>query len=142
MGRTKARKGLSPLVATVVLISATVIGGMLIYNYFQDSVGRLQGMGENLVVTARSMYITDTTRLVYIEATNNYDKPVLLTGVKGFFTNGTTTNITVQGQLPLTMKPGDKISINAIVDNPDVIAVSLVYQVDGREATTEPVKIG
>ena len=143
MGRMRARtrKGLSPLVATVVLISATVIGGMLIYNYFQDSVGRLQGMGENLVVTSRSMYITDTTRLVYIEATNNYDRPISVNGVRGFLTNGTAINLTVQEQLPLVLKPGEKTAVNAIIDNPSIIAISIVYQVDGKTVSTEPVKI-
>ncbi len=139
--RARTRKGLSPLVATVVLISATVIGGMLIYNYFQDSVGRLQGMGENLVVTSRSMYITDTTRLVYIEATNNYDRPISVNGVRGFLTNGTAINLTVQEQLPLVLKPGEKTAVNAIIDNPSIIAISIVYQVDGKTVSTEPVKI-
>ncbi len=137
----RARRGLSPLVATVVLISATILGGMLIYNYFQASVDKMQGLGEKLMVDASTVHLTGNTRLVHIEVLNSYDIDARIDSINGIYSNGTSIQLTTQETLPIQVLPGDKASINAVVTNPDIVAVSVTYTIDGKTLTTEPEKI-
>ncbi len=137
--RARARKGLSPLVATVVLISATILGGMLIYNYFQESVDKMQGLSEGLIIDVSQARLSQTTRLVHLEVLNNHDVQVEVTAVNGIYPNGTTIQLQTQETLPLQVAPGGKASINAVVTDPSIVAVSISYQtIDGRSLTTEP----
>ena len=139
MRRLRTRKGLSPLVATVVLISATILGGMLIYNYFQDSVGRMKGLSEGIIVDASAVQLSSTTSLAHVELLNNYDTQVTIIAVKGITQNGSSVNLTTQEPLPIDVAPGDKASINALIINPDIVAVSIVYRtIDGKTLTTQP----
>lgn len=137
--RSRARRGLSPLVATVVLISATILGGMLIYNYFQDSVDKMQGLSEGIIVDVSQARLSQTTRLAHLEVLNNHDTQITITAVKGIYANGTTIQLQTQETLPIQVAPGDKASLNAVVADPGIVAVIVEYQtLDGQILTSEP----
>ena len=138
-----ARRGLSPLVAAVVLISATIVGGMLVYQYFQTSLQRAQGMAGGLAVQASSIPLDANTSLVSITITNNYNKPVKITGATGILTSGATKPLTPVNttSLPTTIAPGDKATLTFKTADP-VKAVQVQYEVDGASYTSEPVTLG
>ncbi|MEM4738325.1 MAG: archaellin/type IV pilin N-terminal domain-containing protein, partial [Acidilobaceae archaeon] len=75
-------KGLSPLVATLILIAFTVIGGILVYEYFTKTSEGIMSSGEQLIVTASKSYVDGSRYLVYVEVTNNYRTNVTITGFK------------------------------------------------------------
>ncbi len=137
------RRGLSPLVATVVLISATVIGGLVIYNYFEKSINVVSTASATLSLYVDETYLNTDTKLVYIQAVNLYDKPVNVTGVTVVMPDGSTVNLQaddVQG-IPVTIEPGSKATIIAKAPA-DAAAVYLTYTVDGKTLTTEPQELG
>ncbi len=142
-GRIGARKGLSPLVAAVVLISATIVGGMLVYQYFQNSIQKAQALANGVTIAADALPLNSNTTLVYVTVTNNYDKPVQVTGAIGILADGTSEKLQpVNGtSLPVTVAPGDKTTITFTATS-GVKAVSIQYSVDGVTHTSEPARIG
>ena len=139
----RARKGLSPLVAAVVLISATIVGGMLVYQYFQNSVGKAQAMSEGVTVTGSLIPLSANKTLVSITVINNYDKPIKVTGATAIGSDGgqiqlTTTNST---SLPTVIEAGGKTTL-IFTANGHPSAVSVVYEVDGVSHTSEPARLG
>ncbi|MCE4612537.1 MAG: hypothetical protein F7C07_01710 [Desulfurococcales archaeon] len=139
-GRTW-RRGLSPLIATVVLISATIVGGVLIYNYFQESVAQLRQLGESVVVSVNNVFLNETARMVYVKVTNAFSQPITITGVKAFRDNGSVSTINLQA--PQRIEPGGVASLTIVLDEStaSTVAVSIVYQVDGETLESEPVKL-
>jgi flagellin-like protein len=134
-----ARRGLSPLIATVVLISATVVGGLLVYNYFQRSMDTVAATSATLALSVRSEYLTGTTKLVYIEATNLHDVPVNVTAVWVVDQNGGHTQLAptdVKG-IPAVIEPGAKATIIAKVPS-TAASVYLEYQAGGQTLYTQP----
>ena len=137
--RGRHARGMSPLVATVVLISATVVGGLLVYNYFQQSVDTVAATSATLALTVRSDYLTASTRLVYIEAVNFYDLPVNVTGVWIVGSDGSHFKLpasSVKG-VPAVIEPGEKASIIATVPA-NAAAVYLEYTVGDQRLMTQP----
>ncbi|GAB6147571.1 archaellin/type IV pilin N-terminal domain-containing protein [Stetteria hydrogenophila] len=134
-----SRRGLSSLIATVVLISATIVGGLAVYNYFQKSMDTVAATSATLALSVRSEYLNADTRLVFIEATNLYDVPVNITSVYVVDGNGGHVQVpagSVRGA-PVTVEPGAKATIIAAVPS-SATAVYLVYQADGKILYTEP----
>ncbi len=112
---------------------------MLIYSYFQESVDKMQGLSEGLIIDVSQASLSQTTRLVYLEVLNNHDVQVSVTAVNGIYPNGTTVQLQTQETLPIQIAPGGKTSINTIVTDPGIVAVSISYQtIDGRNLTSEP----
>jgi len=139
--RAAGRKGLSPLIATVVLISATIVGGVLIYNYFQESVAQLRQLGENVVVSVNSVFLNETSRMIYVKVTNAFSQPIVVSGVKAFKSDGTVSSVGLQ--TPQRIEPGGVASLTIVLDESTTrtVAVSIVYQVDGETLESEPVKL-
>jgi flagellin-like protein len=140
--KINGRKGLSPLVAAVVLISATIVGGMLVYQYFQNSMGKAQAMAEGLTISADTIPLSSGKTLVYVTVINNYDKPVKITGAQALDQNGTQVTLTPtnSSSLPTTLEAGGKTTIIFTADTiPKAIAVT--YVVDGTQHVSEPVQV-
>ncbi len=137
--RRAAARGMSPLVATVVLISATVVGGLLVYNYFQQSLDTVAATSATLALTVRSDYLTPNTRLVYIEAVNFYDLPVNVSAVWVVAADGSHSRLptsSVKG-LPALIEPGEKATLIATVPA-SASAVYLEYSVGDQTLMTQP----
>jgi len=138
------RRGLSPLVATVVLISATIIGGMLVYNYFQKSVNVIASKSGSLQLSVDYSYLNSTHKLVYIEVYNAYADKVILKSVKVIHPDGSVTTAAIlENRVNQPLAPNTKYSIVAVVPN-DVTAVYLTYTIGDSnvELTTSPVRLG
>lgn len=136
MGSRRLR-GLSPLVATIVLIAMTVVGGVLVYNYFQRSATNIIATGETLVASANSIYLGNNTLLVHVEVTNAYDRPVSIRGISyvdatGSINRASTVNVVVQ--------PGDKATFTVIVPS-SAKAIIVDYSIDGNLLQSSPVKL-
>lgn len=139
MGAARARRGVSPLIATVILIGITVIGGALVYAYFNKSVDTMAALGEDVFVWATAVDLGATGKLVYIEIINNHEQDAVVTGIIAVDQAGTETPIALTN--PLTVAPGGKASIAELVPaNTEVVIVE--YTVNGSTLLSEPITIG
>ena len=132
-------KGLSPLVAAVLLISATVVGGMLVYNYFQSTMDKLATSTEGLQVNARSAPVSGG-KLVYIEVSSMLNEQASISQIVFLDGNGTTIpNSTIS--INKTINPNEKITL---IEQAPLQAnyFYLVYTVNGETMVTEPIAIG
>jgi len=137
-----SRKGLSPLVATVLLISATVIGGMLVYQYFQSSVNKVQGLGGGVLVTAQATVIDDNATLVKVTVVNAEDVTVTLVSVELLDSAGNPVNVTPTAgtTLPTTLEPGEKVTLVYISSQPPKAAI-VKYEANGEIYVSDPVEV-
>ena len=142
MGR-RARRGLSPLIAAVVLISATIVGGMLVYQYFQNTMNKAKNLAESVSVTGDIMPLGDNTSLVTVTVVNNYDVPVKIVGAIAIYPDGSTSTLRPANgtQLPATVEPGGKTSLLFTGDG-SPRAVSVKYEVEGSVQISEPARLG
>ncbi|MEB3816801.1 MAG: hypothetical protein LRS46_02510 [Desulfurococcales archaeon] len=137
MGVKARRKALSPLVSTIVLISAAIVGGVIVYNYFQNSVHTIAASSGTLEVSANSYYLNATSKLVYIDVFNSYSKEVTIKSVKAVLVNGTIKEVSVTSK---TIAPGAKASI--VVTLPaNTKAVYVEYVYNNQNLESNPVTI-
>ncbi len=144
--RRRTRRGLSPLVATVLLISATVIGGMIVYQYFQSSVSKAQGMGGGLMVTASATILDENLTLVKVSVVNGENDVVVINASKVVFLdqdgnpiNPVNIEGTSLGQV-IAVNPGEKtILIYALPEVPSAVIVE--YNLNGEWYKADPVKV-
>ena len=138
-GLPRGRRGLSPLIATVILIAVTIVGGVLVYQYFQSSSEVLISAGETVFLRVNDIPVTVDTRLVYIEVTNGYGEPITLTDVVYYGSAGSLTPLNLN--LASVVEPGGKYTVTVTVPA-DAVAVAVKYIVDGRELVSEPMRLG
>jgi len=137
--RGRARKGLSPLVASVVLISAAILGGVFVYNYFQKSVNTVVGGSGTVQLTADYDYLNATHVIVHIEILNSHQSPVKITDIKGVDATGSI--VAIKQGLNVNLEPGGKYSTVAIVPS-GVKAVFVTYELDGKPMDSSTVNLG
>jgi flagellin-like protein len=143
MRRLRSKRALSPLIATVVLISATIVGGMLVYNYFQKSFNSVAAKSGALELTATSEYLNETHKLVHLEIYNTYGDPVQIVDIKGIDSKGNTYNVTViSGNSSGEIASGEKYSIIAVVPS-STTAIYVDYRIGNSQTILQstPVKI-
>ncbi len=136
------RRGLSPLVATVLLISATVLGGVLVYQYFQNSFTHAKGLSQDLMIAPNAIVLNSNTTLVKVSISNQYDDVVtVLNATLLDSTGNTVTGTLLKGStLPAQVSPGEKITI-MIKTSTKPAAVFVTYEVGGQVYQSEPVQI-
>jgi len=136
------RRGLSPLVATVLLISATVLGGVLVYQYFQNSFTHAKGLSQDLMIAPNAIVLNSNTTLVKVSISNQYDDVVTVLNVTLLDSAGNTvTGTLLKGStLPAQVSPGEKITI-MIKTSTKPAAVFVTYEVGGQVYQSEPVQI-
>ena len=135
----RRRKGLSPLIASVILIAITIVGGLLVYQYFQVSSESLIAAGETVFLRVSYTVLDNGSKLVYIEVTNGYRKPITVLDVQYFNAQG--IDATAGLQLNALVKPGGKATLTTVVPA-DTAAVAIVYSVEGEVLVSEPVQLG
>lgn len=65
------KKGLSPLVASTILVVIAIIGGIMLYQYYNTLMTSLSSSSEILVIKrARIVVIDDTTAVIYLDIWN------------------------------------------------------------------------
>jgi len=94
--RSRRSAGISPLVATIILIALTVLGGVLIWAYFQRTTGGLIAAGEKLDVQAVPQ-VAGTWKIVDMKMTNLHSVPATLNSINVIYPlrDGTPTKATV-----------------------------------------------
>lgn len=131
------RRALSPLVSSVVLISAAVIGGVIVYNYFQSNINSIAAATGSLQISADYTYLNSTTKIVYLEVLNTYKKPITISSIKVVLDNGTTITIDTQDQ---TVDSGSKGSLIVNVPASGKL-VYVVYQLGEKTMYSNPIQI-
>ncbi len=140
--RSRLKRGLSPLVATVLLISATVLGGMLVYEYFQSSVSNAKGLSTDVVVTAGATVLDENSTLVKVTVLNNADDVVTVTGLQLLASDGGSINFQYASGAspPLTLDPGEK-KVIVVIANGKPAAVIVQYELAGDVYYSEPAEV-
>ncbi len=126
----RAVKGLSPLVATLVLIAFTVIGGLLVYEYFQRTSESLMASGEDLVVLAHTSYFDNSRLIVQLQMTNGYRVNITITGYS-YITSTSTATLSASsifGSTRISLTPGSKYSDTLLVPH-NTKAVIITFKV-------------
>lgn len=136
------RRGLSPLIASVLLISATVLGGMLVYHYFQDSFTKIKGLSEDVVVNPSALVLNANTTLVRVTISNQNDQPITVVNVTLLDDNGNTIKASLlrNGTLPVMVQPGEKINV-MLKTSEKPAAAYVTYEVNGQVYESEPVQL-
>lgn len=95
-GRARSRAGISALVATIILIALTVLGGVLIWAYFQRTAGGLMAAGEKLDVQAVPQ-VAGTWKIVDLKMTNLHSVPATINTISVIYPlrDGTPTKATL-----------------------------------------------
>ncbi|WP_062661965.1 archaellin/type IV pilin N-terminal domain-containing protein [Aeropyrum camini] len=105
----RSRRGLSPLVASIILIAFTIIGGFVVYEYFMSSSESVMAAGEGVIVNANTVYVSNSEKLVYLSGVNGHSGTITITQVKYYMPDGTPQTVDLsQNGGTITVKPGDK----------------------------------
>jgi len=122
------RRGISPLIATIILISICVAGGLMIYSVFFSTSGTLTAKGELTVEAIDLVKDTDGNIVFTITIKNAGNKPI----------HGTDANrlVITLGSDSITLAGGTKASGGNLPDAANLqpgqsISVDLYYTVTG-----------
>jgi archaellum component FlaF (FlaF/FlaG flagellin family) len=151
--RSRSKAGISALVATIILIALTVLGGVLIWAYFQRTAGGLMAAGERLDIQAVPQ-VAGTWKIVDVKMTNLHSVPVRIDAVNVIYPNrdGVPTKAGVipaspagapitAPTLPTTLSPNQYISMTLrVVVN--ATTIEIVYTPSGQPQQTVIVSIG
>lgn len=131
-------KGLSPLLATAILISATVAGGALLYQYFTKSFSVYTSTG-SIEIEASSFYISGDRFLVYYRVISRSDQPCNISRIY-FLPHGSVPQISLGNA---TLYPGGVItgSQEFNVQRPAHLYAVAEYYVGGLRLETKPVEV-
>jgi hypothetical protein len=152
--RSRSSVGISALVATIILIALTVLGGALIWAYFQRTTGGLIAAGEKLDVQAMPQ-VAGTWKIVDTKMTNLHSVPVTLNAINVIYPdrNGVPVKAAVvpggsaagaaitAPTLPMTLNPNQYVGATLrVVVNATTIEV--LYTPTGQLQQTILVSIG
>ncbi len=154
--RSRRSVGISGLVATIILIALTVLGGVLIWAYFQRTAGGLAAAGEKLDVQAVPQ-VAGTWKIVDAKMTNLHSVPVRVDAVNVIYPdrNGVPVKASVipppggspagaaitAPTFPVTLNPNQYVGMTLrVVVNATTIEV--LYTPTGQPQQTVLVSIG
>lgn len=105
----KEMRGISPLIATLILVAATVAGGAIVYSVMQGQASRLGG-GANLEITNADIIVAGSARLATVTVRNTGS--VNLTSVTATITvdSGSAASIDLGSIAPGTSASGENTS--------------------------------
>ncbi|MGC9209669.1 MAG: archaellin/type IV pilin N-terminal domain-containing protein [Acidilobus sp.] len=134
--RGRVRRSLSNLVGAVILIAATIVGGVFVYTYFQRSVNTFINMGSTVSVIGTDEPMNATSSIVYIKVVNDEQSPITVINV-------TLINSTGKYMIPVNqqVQPGGQISIVKVVPGTYASAY-VVYSQNGQVLYTQPTPLG
>jgi flagellin-like protein len=96
--KTLKRRGISPLIATIILIAITIAGGLLIYSAFFSTAGVLSAKGQVAVENMKLVKATSGAVNFTITIKNTGNKPV------------SELNVTLDGEATATVTlPGNAL---------------------------------
>jgi len=136
--KARGRKSLSNLVGAVILIAATVVGGLFVYSYFQRSVGAFMSLGSTVSVVGTDEPINSTSSILYLKIVNNEQTSIQVTGI---FLVNSTGKYNINLAQPLVIQPGSEASMVRVVPG-TYSEVYVAYNVSGATYYTQPTSLG
>ncbi|MCG2873060.1 MAG: hypothetical protein L7G94_03725 [Acidilobus sp.] len=136
--RVRGRRSLSNLVGAVILIAATVVGGLFVYSYFQRSVGAFMSLGSTVSVVGTDEPINSTSSILYLKIVNNEQTAIQVTGI---FLVNSTGRYNINLTQPLVIQPGSEVSMVRVVPG-TYSEVYVAYNVGGATYYTQPTSLG
>jgi len=136
--RTRGRRSLSNLVGAVILIAATVVGGLFVYSYFQRSVGAFMSLGSTVSVVGTDEPINSTSSILYLKIVNNEQTAIHVTGI--FLVNSTGRYYINLSSQPLVIQPGSEASMVRVVPG-TYSEVYVEYVVGSATYYTQPTSL-
>ncbi|MGC9072430.1 MAG: archaellin/type IV pilin N-terminal domain-containing protein [Acidilobus sp.] len=130
------RRSLSNLIGAVILIAATIVGGIFVYTYFQRSVNTFVSMGSTVSVVGTEEPINATSSIVYIKVVNDEQLPIKVLNVTLVSSNNRYAFPVNQ-----TVQPGSEISIIEVVPGMYTDGYA-AYLANGRVFFTQPTPLG
>ena len=125
------RRGISPLIATIILISICVAGGLLIYSVFFSTSGTLTTKGELSVESIDLVKDTDGNVVFTITIKNSGNKPVDATKDVGYLKvtldGENDYDLVVENILTSNLEPGQ--SVSAVLTNSEGGGLTKTYTV-------------
>ncbi|MDP8003527.1 MAG: hypothetical protein ACP5I6_00720 [Caldisphaera sp.] len=141
-------RSLSNLIGAVILISATLIGGVLVYNFFQKSLNSMENIGQNVNIIASSQLLSSSSQIIYIKITNNMQGDIKIIGIYGIFSNGSETNLSLTSNqiepdiLGKSLSSGNSLSAvlyaSSLIES---IFMQYNYTITNQIMTSQPVKL-
>ncbi len=139
--------------ATIILIALTVLGGVLIWAYFQRTAGGLMAAGEKLDVQAVP-HVAGTWKIVDLKITNLHSVPVTINNMSVIYPRGDGTPTkdrvwpggspageAMTAPNPTTLAPNQYVgAILRVVVN--ATTIEIVYTPSGQPRQTVLVSIG
>jgi flagellin-like protein len=150
-----SRKAISPLLATIILIAITIVGGLVVYSIFTSSAGAAGSQSSVQVVSAQLVVPTGSAQATFaITVKNSGNKPInnlqisgIQTGTTLCGTGGTNPSLVTSASScapAITLAPGQSAAGTMTITlpgNPQII-VGKTYQyvitatfVDGSTST-------
>ena len=106
----RKRKGISPIIATVLLIAITIAAGLAIYGWVSGLISagtssRIVGT-TSLTLTLEEVNSADNSATILIRNEGSYNVILNSTNIELFASNGTVTTPASTSSLPLTVPAG------------------------------------
>jgi len=128
-GKMRARRGISPLIATIILIAITVAGGLLIYSMFLSTGSIWGAKGQVAVENVKLVKDSSGSVLFSITLKNTGNKPVQSLTVKlaGQDVGLTLGNPLQPGQSTSFVGDAPQIPGGYIIGNSYTVAIEAVF---------------
>lgn len=125
-------RGLSPLLASLLLLAFTLVGAFFVYEYFNRAMDIAVKQGETLIITAQEIRVSSSTKLVTLDIVNAHTTEVAVKEVKEYLESGETRNVEMveSAKTPVVIPPGGKTSV-AVKASANARAVIVVYEAQG-----------
>ena len=135
-------KGVSPLIATALLLVITVAGAMMLYNYVVSSLSSPQQYASLNIVSAKLVKL-DSGSVLSVRVANIGTAPATINEVI-LIPSSTTSNITKQ--VAITVEPGVTKTVNVDLDEeaeqtPGTGKYYVILRYDGGETEPYPVTV-
>lgn len=150
---SRQRRSLSNIIGAVILIAATIVGGLMVYSYFQRSMSAFMSMGSGVTVEA-SATPTGSGTLLYVKIINNEPVQISVEKVVVVLSNGSQEYVYIEGSPSsgyslststpqnVTINPGDEvIAVGDVNLAFTVQSVYLLYKMNNQLYYTNPVSV-
>ena len=148
-GRARGlRRSISNIIGAIILVAITIVGGLMVYNYFSKSMTSFMSLGSSVIVTASETSTSTNESIIYIKVTNNEGSTINVTAIYLIGPNG---NVVRLGQGILVAAEADIIgatvpptrSLEGIyVVRGYYTGVYIQYEANGATYYTQPVSLG
>ncbi len=137
--RTWKRKALSPLIATAILLSAAMAGGILLYQYFNAAMSKYM-QGQSIITSALAQDTGTGKTLLYYSIKNTGTSSVNL--VKLELYKGETLVATIQLN-NTSLAPGETYTGTSIINTSPTnnMYAILTVNVNGKEEIMKPASV-